>query len=110
MRKPHLKPVTVGILQALGVFLYIVLFTVIIQTFGTIANNIPEYFAPVIALLTFSFSALLCAFITLTRPIILLFRQRYRDAIVIIASMLMTMAVLLLFSIGSILLYHTMLK
>ncbi|MFA6039038.1 MAG: hypothetical protein WCV62_06575 [Candidatus Peribacteraceae bacterium] len=97
MKKLRFHPVVAGILQALGILLYIVLFAFVgVPLIDNVEHTpVMSMMAPVFFLFTFSFSALLCAAITGTFPAVLLFQKRYRDAAIVIISMIIMMALLL---------------
>lgn len=63
------NPVKVGLLQALGLAVYISLVASIIQNGNKLFGPINNFWGPILFLTLFSFSVLICGFIALGYPV-----------------------------------------
>ena len=75
-KNKHLSLVKISFLQALGLVAYCSLVGLVLAYGNQWFGKIPQYFAPLLSLLLFSTSALICALITLSYPIILFLKNK----------------------------------
>jgi cell shape-determining protein MreD len=75
------SPLTVGLLQALGLIAYVSLFTVVVQSLGNAPHFENSIFAMVVFLLAFIISASICGSIALMYPLILFFENKKKQAV-----------------------------
>ena len=90
MHRIILSPIPAGILQGAGIVFYVFLVNIVI---GFMAQRTVG--DPFTILLLFCFSALSCAAIVLTYPLVLLTQKRIRDMVKVILSTIVTFALLL---------------
>ncbi|PIR42754.1 hypothetical protein CO058_04265 [candidate division WWE3 bacterium CG_4_9_14_0_2_um_filter_35_11] len=94
----HINPLTAGILQALGVVLYIF---ILVSLIFPLSQNfvVPTYggvnFASFFVLLFFSSSVLTCGVITFAYPFQLVLKKNVKDAVAVIISMGITLVLFL---------------
>lgn len=80
----RLTPQISGLLQALGIVLYVVVFVLVLQGVIPKDADLGPIIAPIFMLLAFSTSALICASIVLLRPALLFFSDRKKEAVQIV--------------------------
>lgn len=85
-----ISPYLAGFLQAVGVHLFILLGFFI--GISVLPQRDPP-FTPVLVLLIFSFSVLVCGCLTLGYPILLVLEKKTPDAVKVILSMVASMAI-----------------
>ena len=105
--KKNLPLGVVALFQAAGLTAYCLFIVTIMFQGNNWFSKIPEYFAPLILLVTLSTSALICGLVTLGYPIIILINEKNpRKALrLIIGTVLYLVIFVLLFVVGS-LLFH----
>lgn len=103
--KSRLPLGVVALFQALGLTSYCVFIVTVMFQGNNWFSKIPEYFAPLIMLVTLSASALICGLITLGYPFIIFFNDKEpRKALRLIIGTALYLAVFVsLFVIGNIL-------
>ncbi len=90
MKKFSPSPVMSGFLQAVGIIVYVLLLNWLFNS--GLLNAIVD---PILPLLLLCFSALLCGSLALIYPVVLLFAKKPREAVTVIASMIVTMAIII---------------
>jgi|WetSurMetagenome_2_1015567.scaffolds.fasta_scaffold237729_2 hypothetical protein len=103
--KRNLSLGVIALLQAAGLTVYCVFIVTVMFQGNNWFGKIPEYFAPLIMLVTLSASALICGLITLSYPMILFFSQKQpKKAVKLIVYTVCFLALfVLLFVAGNIL-------
>lgn len=100
----QINPIYAGILQALGIVLYIFILVAVIfpisQNFG-LSDSSEINLAPFFALLLFSVSALTCGIITFAYPFQLFVKKEAKGAIKVLITMLITLITILIITIIS---------
>jgi hypothetical protein len=96
----------IALIQALGLTAYCGFIATVLFHGNNWFGKIPEYFAPLIMLVTLSTSALICGLITLSYPLILFFSKKEpKKAVKLIIYTVTYLALfVLLFAVGNILL------
>lgn len=89
----------IGFLQALGVVLYCFLVGVVFSQGPRISPKVNSYFGPVVLLLLFSVSALICGLLVFYRPYRLFFADKKKAAVdvVVFTALWLLVFFLLLF-------------
>jgi hypothetical protein len=95
----------IAFFQALGLTAYCALIVIVLFNGQIWFNKIPEYFAPLIMLITLSTSALICGLITLSLPFRMFFIEKQpKKAIKLVSfTVIFLVLFLLLFVIGNLL-------
>ena len=75
-----------GFLQALGVSLYIFLIGVFISNANTIFPKIGNFWGPILFLLLFSTSAMICGLIVFLKPYKLFFAGKKKGAVTVVVA------------------------
>ncbi len=94
-----------GFLQALEVFLYCALVGLIFWKGNEIFGKVNSYFAPVLVLLLFSTSALICAAIVLYKPYKLFIADKKKEALDTVISTTIWLFGFLLVFFGAMLIF-----
>ncbi len=86
----------IGLIQASGVALYITLFVSTVMHFGSSFEDDVPFVTPIIFLMTFVTSALICGSLILAYPIWQIVQDRVKDAALIVAWSIAWLLVILL--------------
>lgn len=79
------SPMAIGLLQAAGVIIYILIFVSIINLLrAAVTIQPPEFLVAAFVLLTFVFSALVCGSLVLGYPSLLIFKGNVKRAVTIV--------------------------
>lgn len=91
----------VALFQALGLTAYCVFIVTVMFQGNNWFGNIPEYFAPLIMLVTLSTSALVCGLVTLGYPFVLFFNKKQpRKAIKLVVYTALYLALFVVLFVG----------
>ena len=97
----------VALFQAAGLTAYCLFIVAVMFQGNNWFSKIPEYFAPLILLVTLSTSALICGLITLGYPIIIFFNEKNpRKALRLIVGTVLYLIVFVLLFILANILFH----
>jgi hypothetical protein len=80
----RLSPLAVGLVQALGVVLYVGLFAVLVGSLESKHISVPPFIGIAFFLIAFVFSAIVCGGLILAYPTVLALRGKVRRALKII--------------------------
>lgn len=95
-----------GFLQALGVFAYIMLISVIFWQAPKIFPNDNSFFGPIAFLLLFSTSALICGVIVFYKPYKLFFAGKKKEAASVVISTAVSLFVFAVFYFLGLILFN----
>ena len=93
------KLVIDGLVDAVGVAVYIVIIATIMRNIPKMFGTVPEFFGPVVILLLFVLSAAITGGLVLGRPVLLYFDGKRSDAIKLFFSTVFWLFVIMLFVI-----------
>ena len=85
-----------GFLQALGVAAYCLLIGLIFWQGNNIFPKVSPYFGPVVFLLLFSTSAMICGLLVFYKPYLLFFAGKKKEAISVVVSTAISLFVFLI--------------
>ncbi len=80
----RLSPLAVGLVQALGVVLYIGFFAILVSALTTRGATVPQFIGVAFFLIAFVFSAMVCGGLVLAYPAVLALRGKVRRALKIV--------------------------
>ncbi|MFH2085173.1 MAG: hypothetical protein ABII21_00045 [bacterium] len=98
-------PYKEGLMQAVGVVVYVAMFTLLITGTGRLVPHINQAFAPLMFLTLFCFSVLACGLMVFYRPYMLFMDKRGKEAVQLVLSTTKWLGV---FAVGTIVLVALM--